>query len=242
MPVPSTSTLWPIARKASTVAAGMPGSSWSTPSISTGAVSAGVPASALQLLPGDGVVGAAITRDPRVKGVAFTGSTEVGRILLRQAADQVLKCSMELGGNAPFIVFDDADLDAAVEGAMVSKFRNNGQTCVCANRIYVQAGVYDAFAKKLAEAVAKTKVGDGLSAQAVHRHAAPLVAAALERLRASGKPWTVGPVALVENARVAVGDEVGAGLGALSDGHTSRMAGPCRSPTWRCRMPRTSCG
>jgi succinate-semialdehyde dehydrogenase/glutarate-semialdehyde dehydrogenase len=79
--------------------------------------------------------------------------TEVGRILLRQAADQVLKCSMELGGNAPFIVFDDADLDKAVEGAMISKFRNNGQTCVCANRIYVQAGVYDAFAEKLAAAV-----------------------------------------------------------------------------------------
>jgi succinate-semialdehyde dehydrogenase/glutarate-semialdehyde dehydrogenase len=84
--------------------------------------------------------------------------------LLRQAADQVLKCSMELGGNAPFIVFDDADLDKAVEGAMVSKFRNNGQTCVCANRIYVQAGVYEAFAAKLSEAVAKLAIGDGLVA------------------------------------------------------------------------------
>ncbi|MFV0300222.1 MAG: aldehyde dehydrogenase family protein, partial [Paracoccus sp. (in: a-proteobacteria)] len=82
---------------------------------------------------------------------------------LRQAADQVLKCSMELGGNAPFIVFDDADLDAAVEGAMASKFRNNGQTCVCANRIYVQAGVYDAFAAKLAAAVDKLRVGDGMA-------------------------------------------------------------------------------
>jgi len=87
----------------------------------------------------------------------------VGRILLRQAADQVMKCSMELGGNAPFIVFDDADLDAAVAGAMMSKFRNNGQTCVCANRIYVQAAVYDAFAEKLRAAVTKTRVGDGLS-------------------------------------------------------------------------------
>jgi succinate-semialdehyde dehydrogenase/glutarate-semialdehyde dehydrogenase len=86
----------------------------------------------------------------------------VGRILLKQAADQVLKCSMELGGNAPFIVFDDADLDAAVEGAMISKFRNNGQTCVCANRIYVQAGVYDAFAEKLTAAVKKLNIGDGL--------------------------------------------------------------------------------
>jgi succinate-semialdehyde dehydrogenase/glutarate-semialdehyde dehydrogenase len=100
----------------------------------------------------------------RVRKLTFTGSTEVGRILLRQAADNVLKCSMELGGNAPFIVFDDADLDAAVAGAMVSKFRNNGQTCVCANRIYVQAGVYDAFAEKLAVAVKKLKVGDGLVA------------------------------------------------------------------------------
>ena len=108
-------------------------------------------------------IGKEFCENPRVRKLTFTGSTEVGRILLRQAADQVLKCSMELGGNAPFIVFDDADLDKAVEGAMISKFRNNGQTCVCANRIYVQAGVYDAFSKKLAEAVAKTTVGDGLS-------------------------------------------------------------------------------
>ena len=97
-----------------------------------------------------------------MRKLTFTGSTEVGRVLLRQAADQVMKCSMELSGNAPFIVFDDADLDAAVEGAMASKFRNNGQTCVCANRIYVQAGVYDAFAEKLAAAVDKLSVGDGL--------------------------------------------------------------------------------
>ncbi|PLL11761.1 succinate-semialdehyde dehydrogenase (NADP(+)) [Tabrizicola sp. TH137] len=108
-------------------------------------------------------IGKEFCENHAVRKLTFTGSTEVGRILLRQAAEQVMKCSMELGGNAPFIVFDDADLDAAVAGAMISKFRNNGQTCVCANRIYVQAGVYDAFAKKLAEAVAKTKVGDGLS-------------------------------------------------------------------------------
>jgi succinate-semialdehyde dehydrogenase/glutarate-semialdehyde dehydrogenase len=108
-------------------------------------------------------IGKEFCENHAVRKLTFTGSTEVGRILLRQAAEQVMKCSMELGGNAPFIVFDDADLDAAVAGAMISKFRNNGQTCVCANRIYVQAGVYDAFAKKLGEAVAKTKVGDGLS-------------------------------------------------------------------------------
>lgn len=109
-------------------------------------------------------IGKEFCENHTVRKLTFTGSTEVGRILMRQAADQVMKCSMELGGNAPFIVFDDADLDAAVEGAMMSKFRNNGQTCVCANRIYVQAGVYDAFAEKLAAAVAKLNVGDGLEA------------------------------------------------------------------------------
>ena len=107
-------------------------------------------------------IGKEFCENPAVRKLTFTGSTEVGRILLRQAADQVMKCSMELGGNAPFIVFDDADLDAAVEGAIMCKFRNNGQTCVCANRIYVQAGVYDAFAKKLQDAVSKMKIGDGL--------------------------------------------------------------------------------
>ena len=107
-------------------------------------------------------IGKEFCENPAVRKLTFTGSTEVGRILLRQAAEQVLKCSMELGGNAPFIVFDDADLDKAVEGAMISKFRNNGQTCVCANRIYVQAGVYDAFAEKLSAAVQKLAIGDGL--------------------------------------------------------------------------------
>ncbi len=107
-------------------------------------------------------IGKEFCENPKVRKLTFTGSTEVGRILLKQAADQVMKCSMELGGNAPFIVFDDADIDAAVEGAIMCKFRNNGQTCVCANRIYVQAGVYDEFAKKLADRVGKMKVGDGL--------------------------------------------------------------------------------
>jgi len=106
-------------------------------------------------------IGKEFCENPKVRKLTFTGSTEVGRILLRQGAEQVMKMSMELGGNAPFIVFDDADLDAAVEGAMVSKYRNNGQTCVCANRIYVQAGVYEAFAEKLAEAVKRLNVGDG---------------------------------------------------------------------------------
>ena len=108
-------------------------------------------------------IGKEFCENHAVRKLTFTGSTEVGRILMRQAADQVMKCSMELGGNAPFIVFDDADLDAAVIGAMASKFRNNGQTCVCANRIYVQAGVYDAFAAKLSAAVQKLHIGDGLA-------------------------------------------------------------------------------
>lgn len=106
-------------------------------------------------------VGKEFTENDKVRKLTFTGSTAVGKILMRQGAEQIMKLGLELGGNAPFIVFDDADLDAAVEGAMVSKYRNNGQTCVCANRLYVQSGVYDAFAAKLAEKVATMKVGDG---------------------------------------------------------------------------------
>ena len=126
---------------------------------------AGLPKGVLSIIPSSrsSEIGKEFCENPIVRKLTFTGSTEVGRILLRQAADQVMKCSMELGGNAPFIVFDDADLDAAVEGAIMCKFRNNGQTCVCANRIYVQAGVYDAFAEKLRAAVAALKVGDGLA-------------------------------------------------------------------------------
>ncbi|MEP2978227.1 MAG: NAD-dependent succinate-semialdehyde dehydrogenase [Lentilitoribacter sp.] len=108
-------------------------------------------------------IGKEFCDNEKVRKLTFTGSTQVGRTLMKQSADQVMKTSMELGGNAPFIVFDDADLDAAVEGAMISKYRNNGQTCVCANRIYVQSGVYDAFAEKLMVAVNKMKVGDGFN-------------------------------------------------------------------------------
>ncbi len=124
---------------------------------------AGVPAGVLNIVTSksSSQIGKIFCSNPKVRKLTFTGSTQVGRILLAQAAEQVMKCSMELGGNAPFIVFDDADLDKAVEGAMISKYRNNGQTCVCANRIYVQDGVYDAFADKLAAAVSKMKVGDG---------------------------------------------------------------------------------
>ena len=106
-------------------------------------------------------IGGEMTSNPDVRKVTFTGSTEVGRLLMKQSASTIKKLSLELGGNAPFIVFDDADLDAAVEGAIISKYRNAGQTCVCANRLYVQAGVYDAFAEKLVAAVKKLKVGNG---------------------------------------------------------------------------------
>ena len=127
---------------------------------------AGLPKGILSIIPSSrsSDIGKEFCENAAVRKLTFTGSTEVGRILLKQAADQVMKCSMELGGNAPFIVFDDADLDAAVEGAIASKYRNNGQTCVCANRLYVQAGVYDAFASKLAAKVGAMTVGDGLDA------------------------------------------------------------------------------
>ncbi|HMN66216.1 MAG: NAD-dependent succinate-semialdehyde dehydrogenase [Burkholderiaceae bacterium] len=126
---------------------------------------AGFPPGVFNVIVGNGdkspEIGLEMCTNPVVRKVSFTGSTEVGRILLRQCADTVKKLSLELGGNAPFIVFDDADLDAAVEGALASKYRNAGQTCVCANRLYVQDGVYDAFAKKLAARVAQFKVGAG---------------------------------------------------------------------------------
>jgi succinate-semialdehyde dehydrogenase/glutarate-semialdehyde dehydrogenase len=123
---------------------------------------AGIPSGVFNVLTGNSKeIGGEMTSNPDVRKVTFTGSTEVGRLLMKQSANTVKKLSLELGGNAPFIVFDDADLDAAVEGAIVSKYRNAGQTCVCANRLYVQAGVYDAFAEKLVAAVKKLKVGNG---------------------------------------------------------------------------------
>ncbi|MBV4493604.1 NADP-dependent succinate-semialdehyde dehydrogenase [Pseudomonas oryzicola] len=124
---------------------------------------AGIPAGVLSVVTGSaGEVGGELTGNSLVRKLSFTGSTEIGRQLMEECAKDIKKVSLELGGNAPFIVFDDADLDKAVEGAIISKYRNNGQTCVCANRIYVQDGVYDAFAQKLAAAVAKLKIGNGL--------------------------------------------------------------------------------
>jgi succinate-semialdehyde dehydrogenase/glutarate-semialdehyde dehydrogenase len=123
---------------------------------------AGVPPGVFSVLTGASrEIGGEMTSNPIVRKLSFTGSTAVGRLLMEQCAPTIKKLSLELGGNAPFIVFDDADLDAAVEGAIASKYRNAGQTCVCANRIYVQDGVYDAFASKLVEAVRKLKVGNG---------------------------------------------------------------------------------
>lgn len=122
----------------------------------------GFPAGVVNILTGSSKdIGGAIMQSPDIRKVTFTGSTEVGKTLIRQSADTVKKVSMELGGNAPFIVFDDADLDAAVEGAMIAKYRNMGQTCVCTNRFYVQAGIHDAFVARLKEATAALAVGDG---------------------------------------------------------------------------------
>ena len=142
-------------------------------------------------------IGAAFTSSPLVRMITFTGSTEIGKLLMRQSADTVKRVALELGGNAPFIVFDDADLDRAVAGALASKYRNSGQTCVCANRILVQAGIYDAFAAKLAEEAAKLKVGDGTEAGVMQ---GPLInAAAIEKVEAHVQD------AVAKGARVMVG-------------------------------------
>ncbi len=127
---------------------------------------AGVPKGIINVITGkSSEIGGEMTSNPIVRKLTFTGSTEVGKILLEQCAGTVKKVSMELGGNAPFIVFDDADLDAAVQGAMASKYRNTGQTCVCANRIYVQEGVYDEFLARFSQAISAMKVGDGLKGE-----------------------------------------------------------------------------
>jgi succinate-semialdehyde dehydrogenase/glutarate-semialdehyde dehydrogenase len=125
---------------------------------------AGIPKGVMSVIPTSTApeTGQELCANPKIAKITFTGSTRVGQILMRQCADGIKKISLELGGNAPFIVFDDADLDAAVEGAMISKFRNNGQTCVCANRIYVQSSVHDAFAEKLAKAASALKPGNGM--------------------------------------------------------------------------------
>ena len=127
---------------------------------------AGIPKGVINIVTGDAKsIGEAMMKSDVVRKFSFTGSTAVGKLLMKQAADTVKKISLELGGNAPFIVFDDADLDAAVDAAIASKFRNAGQTCICANRIFVQAGIYDAFAKKFTDAVNKMTVGNALEGE-----------------------------------------------------------------------------
>ena len=166
---------------------------------------AGVPKGLLSVLTGSASqIGGEMTRSPIVRKLTFTGSTEVGRTLMRQSADTIKKLSLELGGNAPFIVFDDADLDAAVDGAMISKYRNTGQTCVCANRIYVQRGVLEAFTTKLVAKVNALKVGNGVDAGStqgplidakavakVKEHIADAVAKG-GKVLAGGKPHALG--------------------------------------------------
>ena len=142
---------------------------------------AGIPAGVFNIVSGDAVaIGGALTESSVVRKLSFTGSTRVGKLLAKQSADTLKKLSLELGGNAPFIVFDDADIEAAVQGAMASKFRNTGQTCVCVNRFYVQDGVYDAFTQALTKAVQKMRVGNALEGEVEQ---GPLInAAALKKV------------------------------------------------------------
>ncbi|ABI39984.1 succinate semialdehyde dehydrogenase [Shewanella sp. MR-4] len=166
---------------------------------------AGIPAGVFSVITGDAIgIGNEMCSNPTVRKLSFTGSTQVGIKLMEQCAPTLKKLSLELGGNAPFIVFDDANIDAAVEGAMIAKYRNAGQTCVCANRIYVQAGVYDEFARKLSIAVGKLKVGEGITegvttGPLINRAAVEKVQSHLEdalskgaSVVAGGKPHSLG--------------------------------------------------
>ena len=169
---------------------------------------AGVPPGVLNVVCGEDsrAIGGEITSNPIVRKLSFTGSTEVGKLLIRQCADTVKKVSMELGGNAPFIVFDDADIEAAVSGAMASKYRNSGQTCVCANRLLVQDGIYDAFAQRLAEEVSKFQLGNAVD-----------------------ESTTMGPLISVREAtkvQAMVDDALAAGARALTGGQRSSL-GEC---------------
>ncbi|MCT4655138.1 MAG: NAD-dependent succinate-semialdehyde dehydrogenase [Cohaesibacter sp.] len=160
--------------------------------------------------------GEELCANPKIAKITFTGSTRVGQILMRQCADTIKKMSLELGGNAPFIVFDDADIDAAVEGAMIAKFRNNGQTCVCANRLYVQSGIYDAFAQRLVEAVGALKPGNGMD-----------------------EGVTTGPLiseAAVAKVEAHLGDAKKAGATVLTGG--ARLDGTLFEPTVLANVPR----
>jgi len=173
---------------------------------------AGVPKGVIGVITGaSGPIGNELTTSPVVRKFTFTGSTEIGKLLMAQCASTVKKVSLELGGNAPFVVFDDADLDAAVEGAIASKYRNTGQTCVCANRLYVQEGVYDAFAQKLAARVAQMKVGNGLDAGVVQ---GPLI-----------------DVKAVEKVEEHIADAVGKGARIVVGGKRHALGGTFFEPT-----------
>ena len=173
---------------------------------------AGVPPGVLNVVTGDsGQIGGELTANPLVRKISFTGSTEVGRQLMGQCADTVKKISLELGGNAPFIVFDDADMDAAVDGAIASKFRNTGQTCVCANRILVQDSIYDAFAEKICTAVSKLVTGSGFDENV---DLGPLV-----------------NTAAVEKVEAHIADAVSRGGEVLTGGHRHPLGGTFFQPT-----------
>lgn len=173
---------------------------------------AGLPKGIFNVLTGKAsAIGGELTSNPIVRKLSFTGSTEIGRLLMRQSAETIKKLSLELGGNAPFIVFDDADVDAAVVGAMASKYRNSGQTCVCSNRLYVQAGVYDEFVEKLAAAAAKLKVGSGLEAGTEQ---GPLI-----------------NMAAVEKVEQHIADATGKGAKVLAGGKRHALGGTFFEPT-----------
>ncbi|MBU2090016.1 MAG: NAD-dependent succinate-semialdehyde dehydrogenase, partial [Alphaproteobacteria bacterium] len=173
---------------------------------------AGVPKGVMNVVTGSAsAIGGELTGNPIVRKITFTGSTEIGKVLLEQCAATVKKASMELGGNAPFIVFDDADLDKAVEGAIASKYRNAGQTCVCANRLLVQDGVYEAFSKKLAEAVGKLKVGNGFDKDVVQ---GPLI-----------------DMAAVEKVEEHIADALGKGAKIVVGGSRHALGGSFFQPT-----------
>ena len=173
---------------------------------------AGIPKGVFSVITGPArEIGGEMTSSPIVRALSFTGSTEIGKLLMAQCASTVKKVGLELGGNAPFIVFDDADLDAAVQGAMASKYRNAGQTCVCANRLLVQDGVYDAFAEKLAKAVASLKVGDGF-----------------------GEGVTTGPLinaAAIDKVEEHVADALSKGAKVIAGGKRHALGGTFYEPT-----------
>ena len=174
---------------------------------------AGIPKGVLSMIPSTDSrgVGQELCTNPKIRKLTFTGSTEVGRVLMQQCSHDIKKLSLELGGNAPFLVFDDADIDKAVEGAMIAKYRNSGQTCVCANRIYVQSGVADAFAEKLAEATSKLKVGNGMD-----------------------EGVTIGPMideAGLEKVEEHVSDAVSKGAKVITGGKRSELGGTFFQPT-----------